>query len=392
MPSFAVLYADHSLRPTQHDKRTGKHRCHRSSPGQQFWKRLFTSATAELVGDRAMSTQAMPDHPFATDPAYSYTARQTPDADEHAACLTNWQQNYVQLTAGVFRGEFEEFCFDDVQLFREGLNQCVHQSGLAWAGSRTFGVPIAIEGGGWFGGEHYDASSLLTLANGQELNFRTPPRLEILACATNADALNRHAREVEHRDLEVELAGHSLVPCPPAAARAFTALLSTMFASLRATPEMLNHPQLRKALQQAIFNALLDIIPPAPGSAAPCAPPARQLLVKRARDYMEAHIDQPITIAELCIALGVSRRTLQYSFQEVLNLNPIKYLRTLRLNGVRRTLRHSSDTEGSLIADVAARWGFWHLSHFAAEYKALFGELPSETLRSQALSDQEKKI
>ena len=31
--------------------------------------------------------------------------------------------------------------------------------------------------------------------------------------------------------------------------------------------------------------------------------------------------------------------------------------------------------------DVAARWGFWHLSQFAVDYKKLFGELPSRTLR-----------
>ncbi|GHU15365.1 hypothetical protein AGMMS50225_28560 [Betaproteobacteria bacterium] len=33
------------------------------------------------------------------------------------------------------------------------------------------------------------------------------------------------------------------------------------------------------------------------------------------------------------------------------------------------------------VGDIAARWGFWHLSHFAADYKEMFGELPSDTLR-----------
>jgi len=33
------------------------------------------------------------------------------------------------------------------------------------------------------------------------------------------------------------------------------------------------------------------------------------------------------------------------------------------------------------VKDVVAHWGFWHLSRFSAEYRALFGELPSDTLK-----------
>ena len=96
---------------------------------------------------------------------------------------------------------------------------------------------------------------------------------------------------------------------------------------------------------------------------------------------MEAHIDEAITVADLCIELGVSRRTLQYSFQDVLDLNPVKFLRAIRLNAVRRALKAADQRSGATVADIAARWGFWHLSHFSAEYKAMFGELPSETLK-----------
>jgi AraC family ethanolamine operon transcriptional activator len=35
-----------------------------------------------------------------------------------------------------------------------------------------------------------------------------------------------------------------------------------------------------------------------------------------------------------------------------------------------------------LINEIANRWGFWHMSQFAADYRRFFGELPSETLRT----------
>jgi AraC family ethanolamine operon transcriptional activator len=32
------------------------------------------------------------------------------------------------------------------------------------------------------------------------------------------------------------------------------------------------------------------------------------------------------------------------------------------------------------VREIARRWGFWHTGEFAADYRRLFGELPSETL------------
>ena len=53
------------------------------------------------------------------------------------------------------------------------------------------------------------------------------------------------------------------------------------------------------------------------------------------------------------------------------------YLPTVRLNAVRRALREGDAL--ATIADIAARWGFWHMGHFSQDDKALFGETPSQT-------------
>jgi AraC family ethanolamine operon transcriptional activator len=34
------------------------------------------------------------------------------------------------------------------------------------------------------------------------------------------------------------------------------------------------------------------------------------------------------------------------------------------------------------VQDVAAAWGFWHLSQFATDYRKLFGTRPSDTLKA----------
>ena len=81
----------------------------------------------------------------------------------------------------------------------------------------------------------------------------------------------------------------------------------------------------------------------------------------------------------MCQAAGVSWRTQDYAFRECFGVTPKAYLTALRLDGVRRELVPTDPPVK--IADVANRWGFWHLGQFAADYRRQFGELPSETLR-----------
>tara|TARA_R110001583_G_scaffold31978_4_gene109253 strand:- start:241298 stop:242326 length:1029 start_codon:yes stop_codon:yes gene_type:complete len=316
--------------------------------------------------------------------AFSAQRRTTHDADDHASCLRNWTQQYDQLTAGAFSGHFEEYCFESLQIFRERTNQSVHEVGQSWEGSRTFGVPVEIDGNGWYCGEILEINSFVTLKGGEEMDFRTPKLQEILGVTADAKALNNYALQVEHRDLEAELDGKRVLPTSPEQAAVLRDFLGTVISSLRATPEMLKHAAMRKALEQAVYGSLLSTIKPALENRSTPSCRARQLVVERTREYMQAHIEEPFTIADLCAELRVSRRTLQYSFQDVLNLNPVSFLRALRLNGVRRALK-AATAESTSVADVAAKWGFWHLSHFASDYKAMFGELPSETLRNTTL-------
>jgi len=97
---------------------------------------------------------------------------------------------------------------------------------------------------------------------------------------------------------------------------------------------------------------------------------------------IEANAADGPTISDVSGAVGVSERTLEYGFRDWFGISPKRYLQTLRLNGVRRELRLAS--AATKIADVANRWGLWHLGQFAADYCKQFGELPSETLARNA--------
>ena len=102
-------------------------------------------------------------------------------------------------------------------------------------------------------------------------------------------------------------------------------------------------------------------------------------MVKRAIEVMLANLDQTLLTADLCQELGVSSRTLRYAFEEQLGLSPMAYFKARKLAAVRRQLRLAAGDSVSVHV-IARQWGFRHTGNFAADYRRLFGELPSETL------------
>lgn len=101
--------------------------------------------------------------------------------------------------------------------------------------------------------------------------------------------------------------------------------------------------------------------------------------VHRVQEYLRAHAHEPVNAAQLAEVAGCSLRGLYAGFQEFCGQSPMQYLRELRLERVRCDLL--SGGPAISVSGVALRWGFAHLGRFSAEYKARFGEHPSETLR-----------
>jgi AraC family ethanolamine operon transcriptional activator len=113
----------------------------------------------------------------------------------------------------------------------------------------------------------------------------------------------------------------------------------------------------------------------------------RNRLVKKAEEYVIERLDQSIHMETLCREVGASPRALEYAFRAIYGMGAMRYLRIIRLNEARRALSRSDASKPATVTTVAMEWGFWHLGEFAAAYRRLFGEPPSETLRKAALRD-----
>lgn len=104
----------------------------------------------------------------------------------------------------------------------------------------------------------------------------------------------------------------------------------------------------------------------------------RAHLLRKACELIDAKTSEGLMISELCLSVGTSRRNLEMIFAEGLNVSPYQYIQAVRLNAIRKALLSDEDMTSS-IGEIASRWGIWHLSRFANDYRMMFGELPSET-------------
>ena len=101
--------------------------------------------------------------------------------------------------------------------------------------------------------------------------------------------------------------------------------------------------------------------------------------LRRAREFLCAHADEPLDLPQLAAAAGTGIRALQLGFQRHFGMSISEMLRDIRLAHLNVRLTAASPDES--ITDIAFELGFNHLSRMASAYRAKFGETPSATLR-----------
>ncbi|WP_144710471.1 AraC family transcriptional regulator [Curtobacterium pusillum] len=163
----------------------------------------------------------------------------------------------------------------------------------------------------------------------------------------------------------------------PEAARRWQSVLTMLARSLRVGgPESAAW----QGAKTAAAEVFLEMFPPQVDHLPAVLGLPRNARLRAAVEYIHDHAAEPVTIAELSAASGLSVRSVQESFRRVFDVSPLTYLRHVRLDRVRAELLEA-DAQVGAVGDVARRWGFAHLGRFSASYAERFGEYPKQTLR-----------
>ncbi len=94
-------------------------------------------------------------------------------------------------------------------------------------------------------------------------------------------------------------------------------------------------------------------------------------------ETMEANLEEPLSLRELCAAAGVTARRCERGFKRQLRMSARRYYLNLRLQRARTFLQYTSLP----VLDAAVACGFRNVAHFSRAYKLWAGVPPSADRR-----------
>ncbi len=97
--------------------------------------------------------------------------------------------------------------------------------------------------------------------------------------------------------------------------------------------------------------------------------------VRRAEEYIESNLEQPLRIERIATVTGTSARSLHRAFRLSRGYSPMEFVRQRRLERAHRMLE-----EVGSVTEVCFACGFGDISHFSREYAKAFGHSPSLSL------------
>jgi AraC family ethanolamine operon transcriptional activator len=176
---------------------------------------------------------------------------------------------------------------------------------------------------------------------------------------------------------------HGFVQVPFPRIQRFRVVIGQLGEAVQRTITDFESPAAQRAAEQKLVPEIRNLL--AVPLEAECTPGRhvvpRKQITRMAMDFVGQHEGEYLSVEQLAAAAGVSERTLRDAFQHYFGLAPLRYLNRRTLHQVRSALK-AADPSAATVTSIATKFGVWELGRFARDYRVLFGELPSQTLRN----------
>lgn len=243
-------------------------------------------------------------------------------------------------------------------------------------------IPIRGEAHAIIGSEevHCTSKQAVMISPTMGVDMKFGAGCEQLIVRVERPDLEEHVEQQLGRRIELPVEFEPAVPLTTPRAREITTLLRFMTTALTDGGGISSSSIARKQMASLLITGLINCLDHnyrdeiAEGNARP-----RPAYIAKAQEFIRSNVGEQLGPQQIADAVNVSTRTLFAGFKAHLNMTPMRYLKEVRLELVRRELA-SVDRGRASVTTIAMNYGFHHLGHFCAAYRRKFGELPRDTL------------
>jgi AraC-like DNA-binding protein len=316
----------------------------------------------------------------ATDPEASVftvvvDSRDLEDVDAMAAAIGDGMgSEYVQLEARPFKGQWTVISLPSMVVQFARAEIAIVRRLRVPLDRLAFVVPLNVPGLARWNGHTIRGGEVIVCPGGGDDYAFDPGGMQFAILSVPA------AVSSEFVDAECLAAPDGSASCVLRPSTADSMALRRRLADLQAEAKGARDQEMIEEAAGGVSERLIKCLRRNPPHGRGANAAARSLVVRRAEQFFRCHVGEPVSIAQLSTIAGVSERSLRNAFYHVCTTSPKRYLKLWQLHEVRRALRGVERPPLS-VTDVATLHGFFELGRFAGEYKALFGEAPSQTLQ-----------
>jgi len=319
-------------------------------------------------------------YPFSNQ-IFSYQLIRSYDIDELGVMVKPWDLEIKKLDRGSrFSGLVEQIASEDFLIIKTNFSSVLDQKGAPPKGMRTFWVPVDDDQNFINRKQNIYGSRIGFFPLGAELDGISRSGFRVYVISVPESTLIRIATKFQldwtivNRD-----AGNDHMVLDPGELNRIRYIIEQIY-GLKKTTDLSNNTNSKFAklsnelMEQLVLACIkipdLKIINPS----------NRLRVFNKVIEFVYCNPNRELQNADLCEYASSSERTLQYAMKYYTGLTPNQFVKSHKLNLVQKKLLRS-DQDSLKINELAYSYGFWHSSQFATDYKRLFGELPSETLR-----------
>jgi AraC family ethanolamine operon transcriptional activator len=316
-----------------------------------------------------------------------YSPVESSDPVQFTEQVRDWSFVFTQLKPGKLTAAGAMMELDGVSIGSVEISHTMLHQGYSPPGMVGVLMPGPGSGDVFAHAQRLEAGQCVTLSEGACLEAVTHGRymdvafgFDMNACRDQLDALNGGTIGVGQGAIVAE-PGQTWI-------NEMLTRIDWLLGAVVERPDSLDDSRIRASLSDHMLTAMahFDDSPADVDSTTRMDRAGRRVAVRVAREFIHSRLSEPLRLSELCRHAQLKIRSLEYGFREVTGLTPIAYIRSLRLNAVRRALLNDGPAQRRSISEIAMDTGFWHLSQFARDYRLFFGETPTQTRRRSQMT------